>query len=165
MENVLTIEQQHDLQRYKIFNKRLSDIYGLSIDGKPKYRLIWTENTFEKRHGTFSKFYGPLWLGEHTGIELAKKYSFLLNRFVLERYAPEATRNPEIDSDGYECFYVFHDKDRNYLPLREDMINFAVQAHLTSVGGDIPKKNDHILESEDQVAFNNEVKGIEEALQ
>jgi hypothetical protein len=84
-------------------NGKLKEVYGLTIDGRNRFRIVWSENCFEKRMNPFGK------------IEELKKYSYLDKRYIFEVYTPEAKANPEILSDGYEPFYVFQDKHGKYL--------------------------------------------------
>lgn len=92
--------------------------------GKPKYRLVWSEDMFELR----SKDRGEkvTWL---------KKYSYIRNRWLLECwYPPEVYQNEELPTTMlgkgyYEVFYVF-EKGNEALPLRLDVVEILMSAIL-----------------------------------
>lgn len=67
-------------------NKMFKDIYGVSPHGKPWFRLVFSETQTEKRSGIHTKWYGPIWLGESFGTELCKKYMYLKDQWVIEKW-------------------------------------------------------------------------------
>ena len=152
------------MENVKLIDKQLLNLYGKTVDNKSKFRLVWSGGLLEQRHGTFTRYAGNVYLGEHTGRELCKKYSYIKDRFILERYAPEANSNPEIDSDGYEPLYVFQADNGDYLVPRLDVCQIYINAYLAIKNGEVQKKNAKMIETEDSEQFDKDVKEIEEAL-
>ena len=64
-------------------NKRLREVYGLTIDGNSRFRVVWSENSYEKR-------LVPVVSEAGFEVQEVKKYSYLENRYILEAYIPEA---------------------------------------------------------------------------
>lgn len=96
-------------------NAWLFSKYGKDICGQPRFRLVFSEDQFEKRLGTFSKYYGDIWLNDYTGVEECYKYWFE-GAWVLERLV--YYHNPEIMSPTnwhYEPLWVFTDRYNRYL--------------------------------------------------
>lgn len=134
-------------------NARLREVYGLTIDGNNRFRVVWSENTFEKRFSEFGN--GQLEVRE------VKKYSYLTNRYILEAYMPEAKANPEINnSDGFEPIYVFQTKSGEFLEPVEWACEFAIKCWLAEV----EKKTDQQLKNEDKEKEEKEVERIKDAL-
>lgn len=148
----------------KLINEALKTHYGLVGKTNPRFRVVWSEDLHEKRHGIHRKYLGPIYLGEHFGTELCKKYSYISEKWILEVYTPEALNNPEADTDGYEPVWVFADENNHYLPPNMEVCEFIIAAwDFAKSGG--TKKNDRILESEEKEAFDKDVKETEEQLQ
>ncbi len=104
------------MENVVLINKKLREIYGVSLDNKPKYRLVWSEDLIEKRIGKVEK-YTPngIYLGTEDGVHELKKYSYLKDRYILETYDPAFKANVELaNSDGYEPLFVFQ-KNGEYL--------------------------------------------------
>jgi hypothetical protein len=134
-------------------NKRLREVYGLTIDGNNRFRVVWSENSYEKRLGDFGKGFEE--------VKEVKKYSYLSDRYILEAYIPEAKANPEINnSDGFEPIYVFQTKDGQFLEPVEWACEFAIKCWLTEV----QKKTDAQLRNEDLEKEAKEVEKIKDAL-
>lgn len=96
-------------------NKRLADHYGKFEDGRPNWRVVWSDDQLEKRKMT------------HTdeGFELltpivreVKKYSYIHHKYVLERLIPIPAFHGQdlVDSTSYEPVWTFEDANGNPLP-------------------------------------------------
>lgn len=70
-----------------ILNNRLRDHFGLFENGQPNFRIVWSEDQFEYRFGTYEKRSASgLYLGEETVTKYVPKYSqWMPNQWVLER--------------------------------------------------------------------------------
>lgn len=148
----------------KLINEALKTQFGESVKGKPKFRVVWSEDLHEKRHGIHRKYHGPLYLGEYYGVEECKKYSYLNEKWVLEVYTPESLNNREADTDGYEPIWVLQDDKGHYLPPNLEFCLFIIDAWLFAKGGHT-RKNDSILETEEKESFDKEVKDSEKQLE
>jgi hypothetical protein len=66
-------------------NERL-ERRGKSIDGRTILRIVWTADQFEKRVGTFSDWYGDIFLREYTAMKEVPKYWYITPPcWILER--------------------------------------------------------------------------------
>jgi hypothetical protein len=101
-----------------VVNKQLKDTYGCELDGKPKFRVVWSEGQTEIRvgeHKVFSES-GKIWLRNEYGARLCRKYNYVKNMFILEKL--EYYRNPEVlrtEAGSYEPIWVFRDGEGNAL--------------------------------------------------
>lgn len=98
-------------------NKRLSYRYGVNLLGQSHFRLVWSEDVYEIRVGTFNEFYGHIFLRTITGPRKCRKYNYINNRWILEVWKkfPPTIEMP--GPDNYEPLYVFEDKNGNSLPV------------------------------------------------
>lgn len=115
------------MELVKTINKYLVDHYGVTLDGRPRFRVVWSDTLFEKRKGKFERrTEGGLYLGTFEGIMEVPKYNYIRERWILEVLThafPEAF-DPSIKhlnqevmvGDGYEPLKVFQNKERRYLP-------------------------------------------------
>ena len=106
-------------------NRKLIEVYGLSLDGNPKYKLVWSENETEKRRRTISSSGQVI-----EEVREVPKYSYVCERWILEVYVP--TDNDELTTKiSYEPLWVFQDKNGNYLPPVWPAIEIIIQAMIT----------------------------------
>lgn len=103
----------------KILNNYLSNFGKCDNSDGPLFRLVWSDEQFEHREGTFREFSGPLFIREVTGVKLVSKYPYLKERWILERWIPGVyCYNKEIPLSqwgSYEPIYVFESNKREYL--------------------------------------------------
>lgn len=107
-------------------NEILSRQYGLHDDGRPRFRVVWSEDQLEKRLTTHTK----------EGIELMypevierKKYQYIQDRYILEQLSivPENDPNNDLTEKlSYEPLWTFQDRFENYLPPRIDACIFLI---------------------------------------
>lgn len=107
------------MENVKRINKYLHDTYGSALDGKPKFRVVWSEDLFEVRKGQFSDTI------IFEDIRKAPKYMAVSDRYILEVYtlaypgifhrAIQHKANIVLDGDGYEPLRVFQSRDGKYL--------------------------------------------------
>ena len=113
-------------------NSRIGSEYR-SIDNRALFRLIWSENAFENRHGTFREFtQSGLFIREITEVRKVRKYNYIHNRWIFEAWAPgNLTANPETPdahNGDYIPVYVFENKNGEYLPPNEKVVRFLIAA-------------------------------------
>lgn len=129
----------------KILNKRLLETYGSTIDGKPYYRLVWSEDIFEKRKGDFVKrTENGIILGEFRNhVEVMRKYEYLKERWILEYYTPAQKALEEIAQlDFYEPIFAFQDSKGNYLEPAWFALEYIIHRHKVILSGNLERRNE-----------------------
>lgn len=87
------------------------------VEGRPRYRVVWSGDQFEKRFGTYNEFYGPIFIRETTGVLEVPKYRDIPPRYVLERIFWFNDKELVQAREGiYEAIWHFVDKNNNTLP-------------------------------------------------
>lgn len=112
----------------EVINERLALYYGSELDGRPRYRVVWSTTEIERRFGEFNEFYGSIFLRKCVGIQDVKKYPFDQDRWILEKLF--YIKNPEIISEkpgSYEPLLILKDRFGGYLPLAWKAVDLAVK--------------------------------------
>lgn len=108
-------------------NERLKTIYGIHEEvNKARFRIVHSDDQYEKRFGTFQVYSGNIWLREETGIRETEKYPWLSNQWVVERLQPNETEDVYEGDLVYEPLWAFDEK----LPLNMEMVEFVVKKSL-----------------------------------
>lgn len=133
-------------------NKKIGGEY-VTIDGHKIFRLVWSENVFENRHGTFREFTeSGLFIREVTEVRSVRKYGYIHNRWIFEMWAPgNLTKSPELPDSGngdYVPVYVFEGRDGNYLPPNEKVVRFLISALQGKVKKDEAPSREYLEERE-----------------
>lgn len=95
-------------------NERLRTYYGQSLEGLSNYRIIWSDDQFEKRRMTHTDSGIQLLTPEVR--EVPKYKQWVQEKYILERltiineYATDL-----VEKVSYEPLYVFEDRDGNPL--------------------------------------------------
>lgn len=114
-------------------NNQLIDLFGIdSITGIPIWRIVWSEDQYEKRLGTYDDFSGSIFLRTVTEVRLVPKYNqWIVRKYVLERLVVIPVMN---ESDlpnnklSYEPLFVFEDVNGNYLPPQLMVCKFVIDS-------------------------------------
>lgn len=112
---------------FELFNRKLKENYGQLEDGKPYFRLVWSEDAFEKRWMTHTNEGFALLQPEVR--EVRKYRPHTVDRYVLEGLQ-EIPPNVETDLVGlvsYEPVWTFQDKNQEYLIPRWDAISLILE--------------------------------------
>lgn len=103
---------------------------GQDVFGNAPFKLVWSEDETELRHGTFSDFDNLIFLRTVTETRRTKKYPYIKERWILEKYFPaEKTFNlelPESRNGCYEPFFVFESGKGDYLLPTIKVVEFIV---------------------------------------
>ena len=104
------------MESVETINQRLEDHYGTTDDGRPIFRVVWSDEQVEKRIVTHLD----------SGVELlypepreVKKYPYIRALYVLERLVlvPEVNQKELLGlKTSYEPIWTFCDAHRNPLP-------------------------------------------------
>jgi hypothetical protein len=99
-------------------------------DSRPLYKLVWSTSEIELRHGTFREFHDDVFIREVTETRWTKKYWYINDRWILERWIPPglvATKElPNSVNGSYEPIYTFEDGDRLYLTPNIKVLDFII---------------------------------------
>lgn len=95
-------------------NKKLLDKYGKYTDGRPNFRVVFSDDQFEKRWTDFTDDGFQLLQPEVR--ELPKYRQYIRHRYILERLIPVVGESDLTTKTSYEPAWVFQDKNQNYLP-------------------------------------------------
>src|SRR5262245_59732691 len=105
-----------------VINQLLIDNYGIDVvNGLPSWRVVWSEDQFGKRLGTYDDFTdGGIYLRTVTEVREVTKYrQWVTQKHVLERLVivPDFNKDelPSVKI-SYELLFQFWDKNGNYLP-------------------------------------------------
>lgn len=121
-------------------NRQLVDLFGIdTVTGQPIWRIVWSEDQFEHRHGTYDDFTpAGIYLRTVTEVRYVPKYSqWIRNKYVLERLVviPECNSGDlPATRMSYEPMYPFQTNSGQYLPPRLDAAQFVIEAVLSAQG-------------------------------
>lgn len=152
--------QQTKTEPINIINKRLVDIYGRTLDGRPKFRIVWSEDELEKRYGTFTEHYGNIFLREVSCLKEVRKYDYIVPaKYVLEELM--YYHNPErpFEFSSYEPKWVFMTKDRKPLWPKWEMVEIVIKSILNGI-----RKTLSDYEAEDDAKYQKEIQEFEDIL-
>ncbi len=123
-------------ERVESLNRQLQDLYGIdTITGKPMFRIVWSEDQYEKRLTSFTPEGLQLLYPEVK--ELPKYKQWIKEKYVLERLVLIPDVNvAELPSEkmSYEPLWVFEDRHGNYLPPRLDAAKLVVDSVYAALG-------------------------------
>ena len=117
----------------ELINKKLLEEYGTDHGRNPKFRVVFSEDQFEKRWTSFTKdgfeLINPV-------VETLPKYKQWIHaKYVLERLIPITGETDLVDKISYEPAWVFQDKAGNYLPPFFEGCKFIIEAMFNAVYG------------------------------
>lgn len=138
----------------EILNKKIGAEY-VTLDGHQIFRLVWSENILENRHGTFREFTNSgIFVREVTEVRKVRKYNYIHNRWIFEMWAPgNLTRHPELpdaENGDYVPVYVFESRSGQYLPPNEKVVRFLISALYGKVRKDELPSKEYLEEREIQ---------------
>lgn len=138
----------------------LKDTYGSTLDGRPKFRVVWSTNLLEKRFGVFRDFYGHILVREVKGVREVLKYPFYQDRWVLEKLDYVGDNHELIEKSTYEPLFVFQTAEGAFLPLNQRAVNFFM--HFYNQRGKLLSPSD--IEDEEMKKYEREVNYFKEYL-
>lgn len=124
------------MERLEDLNKRLIDHFSVAWNGEAIFRIVWSEDQFEKQRCEYSEK-GILLLYPEIR-EVPKYRQWIHNKFVLERLVavPSVNTNDLTTKVSYEPLFVFEDKDGNALPPRWEAAKFVIDNVMAAQGND-----------------------------
>ncbi len=122
------------MEELSIVNARLDEHFGKAWNGMPIWRIVWSEEQFEKRLTYYTD----------TGIqllhpevrELPKYRQWIQNKWVLERLTavPEINQEELTNKISYEPIYVFERNDGTGLPYKWEAAKFVIDGIMAAMG-------------------------------
>lgn len=142
-------------------NRQLVLIFGETLDSKPKFRIVWSNDQTEFRKSYFASGIQLL----HPVVKELPKYTYIRDRWVLERWFPFGGSEEIIAVDGgiYEPVWVFENKERESLRPVWRAVNIIARAAEEGVGGE--KKTLKDFMSEDEAEKQKEIELFENILE
>jgi len=120
------------MESLKRINQRLVDHFGRTPDnGEPYWRIVWSEDQFENRYGTYEdRTPEGFLIREVTEWRKVPKYrqwiheKYVLERLIVVPLTDEKTLSTQL---SYEPIYIFEDKTGNSLPPNWIAAKFIVE--------------------------------------
>lgn len=112
-------------------NRKLRDLYGSQLDGKPNFRLTFSTPEVETRFGQFNDFYGQIFVRTFVGVRKVPKYPLFPDRWILEKF--QANPHPEEilgSFFSYEPLFVFETLSKKFIKPEWKAVNYLVHEHL-----------------------------------
>jgi hypothetical protein len=116
----------------ELINNQLIDSFGVdTITGQPIWRIVWSDDQFEHRHGTYEDITpAGLYLRTVTETRLVPKYrQWIHQKYVLERLVVVPEQNADelpTAKVSYEPLWTFEDKDGEFLPPKYEAAKFII---------------------------------------
>ena len=147
-------------------NKQLERLFGVdTVSGRPMWRIVWSEEQFEKRLGTFDD-YTPegIYLRTVTEVREVPKYrQWIKERFVLENLVivPDVNSGDlPMEKVSYEPKWVFETQRGEYLPPRMDASKLIIDTIYAAMGkSTLAKYKDH---GENPEEYNARIQKLQE---
>src|SRR5438046_3147991 len=125
-------------------NKILEARYGRTLRGDPNFRIVWSDDQYEYRFGRYNIFYGHIFVREEVGTKLVPKYSYIRQRWLIERFYDGSKLKtddlPLSQNGGYEPVYVFESKSREYLSPTLKVCEILIWFNLNDKATDAEKR-------------------------
>lgn len=143
---------------------RINDILlkyaGKWEDGRPNFRVVWSDDQIEKRWVTHT---GSGLQLIHPVVKEVKKYGYIKERYVMERLVPIVGETDLTTKTSYEPCRVFADKWSRFLPPRVDVCIFVIDSLHYAAGhpSSLAKYSDPMKEKD---YFDKELSKAEEDL-
>lgn len=109
-----------------VINNRLLSYFGKFETGEQNYRVVWSDDQFEKRILTHTRE-GFILPNPIVG-EIPKYRQWIQERFILERLLPVIGDTDLITKTTYEPVWTFEDKFGNALPPKWEAIEVIINS-------------------------------------
>lgn len=142
------------IEPVEVINKRLSTIFGNSWDSRPIYRIVFSNDEYERRYGTWED-YGPhdIFLRRVTETREVPKYQHIKDKYVLE----QLVATPEINlveigiKTTYEPLWTFEDNKGFPLPPKWEACEIVIKTVQAARDKDVVVYKDPIIEDPDEI--------------
>jgi hypothetical protein len=142
-------------------NEKLLNEYGTEFDNSPRFRVVFSEDQYEKRFTDFTDEGFELLQPE---VRLLPKYKqWIREKYILERLIPVVGETDLTTKVSYEPAWVFQDKNGNYLPPFFEGCKHVIESLHSAIdkAGTFTKYKDKNVSPEERAL---ELKKVEEGL-
>ena len=142
-------------------NEKLLNDYGTEFGNAPKFRVVFSEDQYEKRFTDFTDEGLELIYPE---VRLLPKYKqYIREKYILERLVPVVGETDLLTKVSYEPAWVFQDKHGNYLPPFYEGCKHVIESLFSAIdkAGTFTKYKDKNISVEERAA---ELKKVEDQL-
>ena len=146
------------IEKIEDINKWLSRDYPHHSDGRPLFRVVWSEDQFEKRWVTHTD--SGFELLNPVVKEVPKYRQYIQGRYILERIVTiiPGVETDLVEREPYEVMWVFQDRHGEYLPPRYDACKIVIEQVYENMTRGVPVKK------EDPEAYEKRIKHMEDIL-
>lgn len=138
----------------KEINDWLKKYGGNNPNNESNFRLVWSNDQFEWRKGTFNDFSGDIFVRTTTEERYTRKYNYIHERWILEHWCPQelvkSEETPAVTNGDYEPVWVFEDKHFNYLEPTIKVIEFMFYCMMKNKPSTEQQIMNEIMIKEDQ---------------
>ncbi len=148
-------------EEIEFINKRLLDEFGKESNNEPRFRVVFSDDQYEKRLTDFTDEGFEL---IHPEVRLLPKYKqWVREKYILERLVPVVGETDLTTKVSYEPAWVFQDKHGNYLPPFFDGCKHVIESMYAAIGrkDTFTKYKDKNISAEEKAA---ELKKVEDQL-
>src|ERR1035437_3023219 len=113
-------------------NKKLLEEFGTEFGNSPRFKVVFSEDEYEKRLTDFTDEGFELITPED---RLLPKYKqWVREKYILERLIPIVGETDLVVKVGYEPAWVFQDKHGNYLPPFFEGCRHVIESMFQAIG-------------------------------
>jgi hypothetical protein len=142
-------------------NEKLLNEYGTEFGNAPRFRIVFSEDQYEKRWTDCTDEGFELLTPE---VRLLPKYKqYIREKYILERLIPVVGETDLITKVSYEPAWVFQDKHGNYLPPFYEGCKHVIECIFSAIdkAGTFTKYKDKNISPEERLV---EIKKVEDQL-
>lgn len=140
-----------------VINRQLVKTYGKYLDGRPWFQIVWSTSQTEKRVGTFSDYYGSIFVREYVGMAEVPKYPSpdYKDRWVLEKLMFITNKELWADTEKgvYEPVWVFRGREGAYVKPTWKAVEFVMGMMFTPK----QKQTQSDIDSEEEKSLQDEI--------
>lgn len=147
----------------EIINNWLSGGPKVPLKEQPLFRLVWSDDQYELRTGTFTDWASGVKIREYKATERVPKYNYIKERWIIEQwFPPEVTLNAELPHShegSYEPIYVFESSKGQVLPLNLRVAQIVVRNCLLNSRSTMLRRSEDLSRRErvEQVEYNKDL--------
>ena len=113
-------------------NEKLLSEFGKDLDGRARFRVVFSEDQYEKR---LTEYTDEGFLLARPEVRKLPKYKqWIHQKYILEHLIPLPEGSDLTEKMDYEPIWTFQDKSGNYLPPFFDGCKFVIESMLMAMG-------------------------------